>query len=97
MIARAPPARTCGHSRRAHKNYGGVYRHTMGGVDGGHAVLVIGYSDTEQCWICRNSWGTNWGGAARADGTGAGFFKIGYGECNIDNEPFYGCHGVIPR
>ncbi len=74
---------------------GGVYRHTMGAFRGGHAVLVIGYSDTDQAWICRNSWGTNFGGAAQADGTGAGFFKIGYGQCNIDNEPFYGCHGVI--
>ena len=59
-------------------------------------MLVVGYSDTEQAWICRNSWGTGFGGAAHADGTGAGFFKIGYGQCNIDSEPFYGCHGVIP-
>jgi hypothetical protein len=75
---------------------GGVYHHVTGKLRGGHAVLVIGYSDIEQCWICRNSWGTGFGGAARADGTGAGFFKIGYGECNIDNEAFCGCHGVIP-
>ena len=74
---------------------GGVYRHVTGKVRGGHAVMVVGYSDSEHCWICRNSWGTNFGGVAHADGTGAGFFKIGYGECNIDNEPFYGCHGVI--
>ena len=75
---------------------GGVYHHVTGNFRGGHAVLVVGYSDTEQCWICRNSWGTGFGGAAHADGTGAGFFKIGYGQCNIDSEPFYGCHGVIP-
>ena len=75
---------------------GGVYTHTMGTVRGGHAVMVIGYSDTEGCWICRNSWGTGFGGPARADGTGAGFFKMAYGTANIDNEAFYGCHGVIP-
>jgi hypothetical protein len=75
---------------------GGVYHHVTGNFRGGHAVLVIGYSDVEQAWICRNSWGTSFGGAAHADGTGAGFFKIGYGQCNIDSEPFYGCHGIIP-
>jgi hypothetical protein len=73
---------------------GGVYRHVMGNVRGGHAVLVVGYSDSDQAWICRNSWGDGFGGPAHADGTGAGFFKIGYGECGIDGEPFYGCHGV---
>ena len=26
---------------------------------GGHCVLVCGYTNTS--WICRNSWGTNWG------------------------------------
>ncbi|HXJ66222.1 MAG TPA: C1 family peptidase [Actinomycetota bacterium] len=74
---------------------GGVYRHAWGKVRGGHAVMVVGYSDKDQCWICRNSWGTSFGGAAHADGTGAGYFKIGYGEANIDDEPMYGCHGVI--
>lgn len=28
---------------------------------GGHAVMVVGYDDTQQRWICRNSWGTDWG------------------------------------
>lgn len=74
---------------------GGVYHHTMGTVRGGHAVLVIGYSDVEGCWICRNSWGTGFAGPARSDGTGAGFFKIAYGTAGINNEPFYGCHGVL--
>lgn len=30
---------------------------------GGHAVLVVGYNDTTQKWIVRNSWGTTWGDA----------------------------------
>jgi len=37
-------------------------------VQGGHAVLVVGFSDTVQCpggpsgsFLCRNSWGTSWG------------------------------------
>ena len=28
---------------------------------GGHAVLVVGYSDITQKWIVRNSWGDKWG------------------------------------
>ena len=28
---------------------------------GGHAVLVVGYSDKKQHWIVRNSWGDKWG------------------------------------
>ena len=28
---------------------------------GGHAVLLVGYDKTNNCFIARNSWGTNWG------------------------------------
>jgi len=28
---------------------------------GYHAVSCVGYDDTKQCWIMRNSWGPNWG------------------------------------
>jgi C1A family cysteine protease len=31
------------------------------GVVGGHAVLVVGYDDSQNSFICRNSWGTEWG------------------------------------
>jgi C1A family cysteine protease len=54
----------------------GVYRHTSGTQAGGHAISMVGYDDTAQCWICKNSWGTAWGEA--------GFFRIGYGECGMD-------------
>jgi C1A family cysteine protease len=30
-------------------------------VDGGHAVLAIGYDDDSNRFIVRNSWGTDWG------------------------------------
>jgi hypothetical protein len=73
---------------------GGVFKHTAGKSRGGHCVLVVGYSDSNQAWICRNSWGTGFGGTAHADNTGAGFFMIAYGDSNID-DTFYGCHGVI--
>jgi C1A family cysteine protease len=37
---------------------------------GGHAVLAVGYDDSEQRFIVRNSWGDEWG-----DG---GYFSMPY-------------------
>jgi C1A family cysteine protease len=60
----------------------GVYKHVSGALRGYHCIMIAGYDDTQQCWICKNSWGTNWGDH--------GWFKIGYGECQIDtNIAFY--------
>jgi len=28
---------------------------------GGHAIVCVGYDDTKQYWIMRNSWGSSWG------------------------------------
>jgi C1A family cysteine protease len=30
-------------------------------VQGGHAVLVVGFDDGQRRFIMRNSWGTDWG------------------------------------
>jgi len=54
----------------------GVYKHVSGALRGYHCIMVAGYDDSQQCWICKNSWGTGWGES--------GWFKIGYGECLID-------------
>jgi len=56
----------------------GVYRHTTGDLAGYHAVCCIGYSEAEECWICKNSWDDDWGNE--------GFFKIGYGEADMDTK-----------
>ena len=40
---------------------GGVYTYTSGVLEGGHAVAIVGWDDSQQCWIAKNSWGTNWG------------------------------------
>ncbi|MEO5968470.1 MAG: C1 family peptidase [Bdellovibrionia bacterium] len=40
---------------------GGVYKHVTGKGLGGHAVSLVGYSDTTRAWLIRNSWGTEWG------------------------------------
>ncbi len=62
----------------------GVYRHVSGSQAGGHCVEIVGYNDAQGCWICKNSWGTNWGEG--------GFFRIAYGQCQI--ETWYGPYGA---
>ena len=57
----------------------GVYRWDgKGDPEGGHTVSVVGYDDNQRAWLCKNSWGTDWGMG--------GFFYIGYGQCGIDAE-----------
>ncbi len=43
-------------------------------VLGGHAVVCVGYDDVNKVWICRNSWGTNWGDK--------GYFYLPYAYLN---------------
>ncbi len=57
---------------------GGVYSYQYGDYVGGHCVSIVGYDDVDGCWICKNSWGTEWG-----DPNDPGWFKIAYGECGI--------------
>ena len=51
---------------------GGIYSYTSGAYQGGHAVLIVGYDDVNQCFIVKNSWGTGWGEA--------GYFRIAYSQ-----------------
>ena len=68
-------------------NYtGGVYQYTWGDFVFGHCIAIVGYDDTwggedEGYWICKNSWGTEWGEE--------GWFRIAYGECNIEKGVYY--------
>jgi len=68
-------------------NYsGGVYKYTWGGLVFGHCITIVGYNDTwggedEGYWICKNSWGTDWGED--------GWFRIAYHECKIENGVYY--------
>ena len=54
----------------------GVYEHVWGPKLGLHCVTMVGYDDNDNCWICKNSWGTDWGDN--------GWFKIKYRKCEID-------------
>ncbi len=68
---------------------GGIYQHVSGPMVGSHCILVVGFSQSQNCWICKNSWNTGWGEA--------GFFRIAYGQCAIDGlfAPFYNASGVV--
>ncbi|WP_103458699.1 C1 family peptidase [Bacillus mycoides] len=65
-------------------NHQGVYRQGSDTTKlGGHCVTIVGWNDSESCWICKNSWGPN--------KFEHGYFRIGYGECGID---IWSNHGV---
>ena len=46
-----------------------------------HAVILLGWNDTGQYWIVKNSWGSAW--------NGDGYFRIAYGDCGIEKEITY--------
>ncbi len=65
----------------------GVYKHVTGNLSGYHCVSCVGYDETEGCWICKNSWGADWGDK--------GFFKIAYHEAEMDTRfAMYGVEGI---
>jgi C1A family cysteine protease len=68
---------------------GGVYRRTTANLLGHHCIAVFGYDEAEQSWLCKNSWGEDWGES--------GWFRIGYSECGIDlSYPFWAIEAAIP-
>ena len=44
--------------------------HAAEKVEGGHAVMAVGYDDAAKTFLIRNSWGANWGQA--------GYFTMPY-------------------
>jgi len=61
----------------------GIYRCDPDGPSN-HAVVIVGYEDTAGedigYWIIKNSWGSTW--------NGDGYYKVGYGECDINSITF---------
>ena len=64
----------------------GVYRHKTGGLEGGHAIKIVGWGNDNGTpyWIVANSWGTSWGQQ--------GYFWIlkGSNECGIESNVIAG-------
>jgi hypothetical protein len=44
-------------------------------------VTIVGYDNRDGYWICKNSWGDQWGEN--------GWFRIGYGQCDIGDPTYY--------
>jgi C1A family cysteine protease len=65
----------------------GVYTaNTSSGVAGGHCIVIVGYDDSLQAWLVRNSWGTGWGMS--------GYCWFGYGQASIDTNAKFGVPGA---
>jgi len=59
---------------------GDIYRCTDdSGIN--HAVVIVGYNETEDYWIVKNSWGSGW--------EDEGYFKVGCEECAIERYVYY--------
>ncbi|MEJ2634730.1 MAG: C1 family peptidase [Calditrichia bacterium] len=53
----------------------GIYEHVSGQFEGGHFILIVGWNDEEQSWLCKNSWSADWGES--------GYFRIKWGQCDM--------------
>ena len=53
----------------------GVYEHVWGELDAGHCIVIVGWNDEEESWICKNSWARNWGED--------GYFRIKWHQCGM--------------
>lgn len=50
----------------------GIYKYLTGKYLGDQAILLIGWDDSQNCWIAKNSWSSEWGDS--------GYFWIDYDE-----------------
>jgi hypothetical protein len=66
----------------------GVYSRATANDYGVHAMLVVGFDDSQACWIVKNSWGTAW-----ADG---GFVRVAYGQAWLENPAWTGMRNTNP-
>lgn len=69
---------------------GGIYNPWPGEIKGGHVVTIVGYDDSNQCWIVKNSWGNSWGEN--------GYFRVSYDSFTSNYHfirPFYGGTGIL--
>jgi C1A family cysteine protease len=69
---------------------GAVYTQKTGAKLGGHAVLIIGWSDAKKAWLLKNSWGAD--GGPSSDGT---FFIAYQGHANDLGLQMFNVTGLI--
>lgn len=70
----------------------GVYQPTASAsYEGGHFVVIVGYNQAGNYWICKNSWGTAWGEDGffriRRGTSGIGDYVIRMGRPLLENAP----------
>jgi hypothetical protein len=66
----------------------GVYVKTAGSpLAGYHCISVVGYNDSQQCWILKNSWGAGWGES--------GFCRIKYGQAPLLIDTDWSFYSVV--
>lgn len=68
---------------------GGIYEplDDPGNLDlGGHLVCIVGYDDSQSCWIVKNSWGADWGES--------GFFRIAYSQTSESSLTMFGLEAL---
>jgi len=63
-----------------------IYRNPDNQPSDGHCIVIVGYDDTKNAWLIRNSWGTGWGT------DGYGWFGYGQGAHGLEN---YVCYGIL--
>ncbi len=65
---------------------GGVYEYVSGGNEGGHLIVFYGWDNDENCWLAKNSWGTDWG--EMGPNGELGWFRIRMGTNEISCEEY---------
>jgi cathepsin L len=66
---------------------GGVFdQHSTGNIN--HAVTLVGWDDSKQAFLIKNSWGTGWGSTCEY-GTERGYMWIGYDSNKIGYNAAY--------
>lgn len=67
----------------------GIYKKTQDATyEGDHGIIIVGYNADGKYWICKNSWGSDWGED--------GFFRAGFGQVQIGLETLR-CSGITTR
>ena len=69
----------------AFQNYSGGIFQTNECTQVNHAIVLVGWNDTDGYWILRNSWGTSWGES--------GYMRIKYGTSAVGYAASYVVYG----